>query len=150
MSQVKVILQEDVPNLGEAGELVSVKPGYARNYLLPQGKALPATEARVKELEHHRQVIAAKTARALKDLRSEKAKLEAVQLEVSAQVGEEGKLFGSVTSANVAELFAEQGLEVDRRKVVLDTVKEVGEYDVEVRLHREVVAKLKLNVKAAE
>ncbi len=95
-------------------------------------------------------MIAAKTARALKDLRSEKAKLEAVQLEVSAQVGEEGKLFGSVTSANVAELFAEQGLEVDRRKVVLDTVKEVGEYDVEVRLHREVVAKLKLNVKAAE
>jgi len=150
MSQVKVILQEDVPNLGDAGELVSVKPGYARNYLLREKKALPATEARVKQLEHHRQVIAARTVRALKDLRSEKAKVEAVELEVSAQVGEEGKLFGSVTAANVAELFAEKGVEIDRRKITMEPVKAVGEYEVEVRLHREVVAKVKLNVKAAE
>jgi large subunit ribosomal protein L9 len=150
MSQVKVILQEDVPNLGEAGELVSVKPGYARNYLLREKKALPATDARVKQLEHHRQVIAAKTARALKDLRGEKAKVEAVELEVSARVGEEGKLFGSVTSANVAELFAEKGVEIDRRKITMEPVKAVGEYEVEVRLHRDVVAKVKLNVKAAE
>ena len=150
MSQVKVILQEDVPNLGEAGELVSVKPGYARNYLLREKKALPATDARVKQLEHHRQVIAAKTARALKDLRGEKAKVEAVELEVRAQVGEEGKLFGSVTAANVAELFAEKGVEIDRRKIAMEPVKAVGEYEVEVRLHRDVVAKVKINVKAAE
>lgn len=150
MSQVKVILQEDVPNLGEAGELVSVKPGYARNYLLREKKALPATDARVKQLEHHRQVIAAKTVRALKELRGEKAKVEAVELEVSAQVGEEGKLFGSVTAANVAELFAEKGVEIDRRKIAMEPVKAVGEYEVEVRLHRDVVAKVKLNVTAAD
>ena len=149
MSHVKVILQEDVQNLGEAGELVSVKPGHARNYLLPKGKALSATDARLKELEHIREVIVAKKARALKELRAEKSKVEAIEIEVVAQAGEEGKLFGSVTSANVSDLLAEKGVIVDRRKIKLGSVKTIGDYEVEVQLHKEVVAKVKLSVTAA-
>lgn len=149
MGQIRLILSEDVPNLGEAGELVSVKPGYARNYLLPSKKALPATEARVKELEHHRQVIAAKVARDQKTLRAERSRIEGTAISIEVQAGEEGKLFGSVTAANVAELLAAQGIEVDRRKIALDPIKEVGDYEVEVKLHREVSAKVKLSVTAA-
>ncbi len=149
MSHVKVILQEDVQNLGEAGDLVSVKPGHARNYLLPKGKALSATDSRLKELEHNREVIAAKKARALKELRAEKSKVEAIEIEVVAQAGEEGKLFGSVTSANVSDLLAEKGVIVDRRKIKLGSVKTIGDYEVEVQLHKEVVAKVKLSVTAA-
>ena len=149
MSHVKVILQEDVQNLGEAGELVSVKPGHARNYLLPKGKALSATDSRLKELEHNREVIVAKKARALKELRAEKSKVEAIEIEVVAQAGEEGKLFGSVTSANVVVLLAEKGVIVDRRKIKLGSVKTIGDYEVEVQLHKEVVAKVKLSVTAA-
>ena len=149
MSHVKVILQEDVQNLGEAGDLVSVKPGHARNYLLPKGKALSATDSRIKELEHNREVIAAKKVRALKELRAEKSKVEAIEIEVVAQAGEEGKLFGSVTSANVVDLLAEKGVIVDRRKIKLGSVKTIGDYEVEVQLHKEVVAKVKLSVTAA-
>ena len=149
MSHVKVILQEDVQNLGEAGDLVSVKPGHARNYLLPKGKALSATDSRLKELEHNREVIAAKKARALKELRAEKSKVEAIEIEVVAQAGEEGKLFGSVTSANVSDLLAEKGVIVDRRKIKLGSVKTIGDYEVQVQLHKEVVAKVKLSVTAA-
>lgn len=149
MSNVKVILQEDILNLGEAGELVTVKPGHARNYLFPQGKALPATSSRIKELEHNREVIAGKKARLLKELVAEKAKVEAVRLEVTAQAGEEGKLFGSVTSANVVDLLAEKGIVVDRRKIKLGSVKAIGDYEVEVQLHKDVVAKVSLSVTAA-
>ena len=98
MGQVKLILREDVPKLGHAGEVVSVKPGYARNFLLPQGKAALASEAKVKELEHHKRLIAEKVARELKDLSAARDRLEQLELEVEAQAGEEGKLFGSVNA----------------------------------------------------
>jgi len=151
MAQVKVILREDVPRLGEAGEVVSVRPGFARNFLLPQGKAIPATESSVKALEHHQRVIAEKVAREKKGFEAEKRRLEALALEVEVQVGEEGKLFGSVTAVQIAELLAGQGVEIDRRKIELqDAIKEAGEHRVPVRLHREVVAELRVNVKAAE
>ena len=151
MRQVKLILREDVPNLGEAGELVSVKPGYARNYLLPQGKAMPATEARIRELEHHKRAIAEKVAKERKALAAERDRLEQIVLEVQALAGEEGKLFGSVTALQVAELLAERGLEVDRRKVDLpEPIKELGEHKVTIKLHRDVVARITLKVTAAE
>ncbi len=151
MAQVKLILSEDVQNLGAAGDLVSVKPGYARNFLIPQGKALPATEARVKELEHHRRAIAEKVAKELKDLKAAKARLEQLELEVGAQAGEEGRLFGSVTAMQIAELLEQKGTKIDRRKIELaEPIKELGEHTVPLRLHREVVAKLKLKVVAAE
>jgi len=151
MGQVKLILREDVPKLGHAGEVVSVKPGYARNFLLPQGKAALASEARVKELDHHKRLIAEKVARDLKDLSAARDRLEQLELQVEAQAGEEGRLFGSVTAAQVAELIGEKGIEIDRRKIDLaEPIKEVGEHSVPIKLHREVIANVKLKVTAAE
>ena len=149
MAQVKLILREDVEKLGHAGDLVAVKPGYARNYLLRQGKASLATEARVNELEHHRRIISEEQARALKDLDAVKRKIEAQVVEVEAQAGIEGKLFGSVTLQHVAELLAEKGIELDRRKMqVAEPIKTVGEHEVQVRLHRELIATVKVIVTA--
>jgi large subunit ribosomal protein L9 len=151
MSQVKLILREDVPKLGNAGDVVSVKPGYARNFLLPQGKAALASEAKVKELEHHRRLIAEKVARELKDLGAARDRLEQLELAVEAQAGEEGRLFGSVTAIQIAELIAEKGIEIDRRRIDLaEPIKEVGEHTVPIRLHREVIANVRLKVTAAE
>jgi large subunit ribosomal protein L9 len=151
MAQVKVILREDVPKLGDAGDLVSVKPGHARNFLLPQGKALLATAAKVAELEHHKRQIAEKVAKEMKDLSAARDRLEQIVLEVGAKAGEEGKLFGSVTAAQIAELLGEKGVEIDRRKIELaDPIKELGEHKVPIKLHREVVANIVLKVTAAE
>lgn len=147
MSHVKLILKESVHNLGEAGDVVQVKPGYARNYLLPLGKAIPATESRVRELEHHKRIVAEKVAKDMKDLRARKDQLEALALEVTARAGEGGRLFGSVTSAQIAEALAQRGFEIDRRRIDLrEPIKETGEHSVPLKLHREVVAKLKLRV----
>lgn len=151
MADVKLILREDVAKLGDAGELVSVKPGYARNFLLPQGKAILATAARVNELEHHRRIIAEKVAKERKDQEALRDRLEQQRLEVTAQAGEEGRLFGSVTAMQVAELLAEKGIEVDRRRIDLaEPIKEVGEHVVPIRLRGNLVAKVKLQVTAAE
>jgi large subunit ribosomal protein L9 len=151
MGQVKLILREDVPKLGHAGEVVSVKPGYARNFLLPQGKAALASEAKVKELEHHKRLIVEKVARELKDLSAARDRLEQLELAVEAQAGEEGRLFGSVTAIQIAELIGEKGIEIDRRKIDLaEPIKEVGEHSVPIRLHREVIANVRLKVTAAE
>lgn len=150
MAQVKLILTEDVPSLGEAGDVVDVKPGFARNFLLPQGKAVPATEAKVKEIEHHKRVIAERVARERKQLDGERERLERVELEIAANAGEEGKLFGSVTSAQVAELLEARGFSIDRRKIQLDEpIKELGDHVVAVRLHRDVVARVRIKVSAA-
>ena len=151
MAHVEVILREDIARLGDAGEVVRVRPGFARNFLLPQGKAILATEASKKALEHHQRVIADKLAREKKSFGAEKARIEAISLEISVQVGEEGKLFGSVTAAQIAELLGEKGVTVDRRKIELaEPIREAGEHQVPLRLHREVVATIRLNVKAAE
>ena len=150
MAQVKLILTDDVPSLGEAGDVVSVKPGFARNYLLPQGKAVPATDAKVKEIEHHKRVIGERVARERKQLEAERDRLERVELEIAANAGEEGKLFGSVTAAQLAELLEARGFSIDRRKIQLDEpIKELGEHVVAIRLHRDVVARVTVKVSAA-
>jgi large subunit ribosomal protein L9 len=151
MALVKLILRDEVPNLGDAGDLVSVKPGFARNYLLPSGKAILATEARVREVEHHKRVVAERMARQLKDLRVARDRLQGTVLSVEVQAGEGGRLFGSVTAIQIAELLAAQGFEVDRRKIQLtEPIKQVGEHKVPVRLHKEVVAEVKLVVTSKE
>ena len=151
MPHVKLILREDVPNLGDAGEVVSVKPGFARNFLIPQGKAIAATAANVRELDHQKRVIAERVARELKVLEGERAKIEGAAIEITAQAGEEGRLFGSVTAAQIAEqLLAERGLEVDRRRIALaEPIKQLGDHDVTVRLHRQLSATIKVKVVAA-
>lgn len=151
MSQVKLILREDVQNLGEAGDVVDVRPGYARNYLLPRKLAVVATEAKVKEVEHHKRVIGEKLTKDLKDLQAVRDRIQAVSLEVRAQAGEEGKLFGSVTAQQIAALLGEKGIVIDRRKINLaEPIKELGEHVVPVRLRRELVAEVKVVVSAAE
>ena len=144
-------LGDQLARLGEAGEVVSVRPGFARNFLLPQGKAIPATEASVNALDHHKRVIGEKLAREKKGFEGEKKRIEALALEVVVRVGEEGKLFGSVTAVQIAELMAAEGVTVDRRRIELtEPIKEAGEHKVPLRLHSEVVAQVRLNVKAAE
>jgi large subunit ribosomal protein L9 len=151
MALIQVILSEDVHSLGGAGEIVNVKPGFARNFLVPQGKAVLATAERVHQVEHQQRVIAEKRAKELKDLEAVKARLDATSLEIAAQAGEEGKLFGSVTAQNLADLLAEKGLEVDRRKIVLqEAIKTLGEHTVAIRLRGDVVAEFKVTVTAAE
>ena len=151
MSLVKLILREEIRRLGSAGDVVSVKPGYARNYLLPQGKAVLATRGRVKEGEHQQRVITEKLAKEMKDLEALKVQLEALVLEFAAQAGEEGKLFGSVTAQQVADQLAEKGQSIDRRKISLDEpIRSVGEHVVAVRLRSDVIAELKVVVSAEE
>ena len=150
MGQLSLILRDYVPKLGEAGDLVRVKPGYARNYLLPRGLASVATDSRVKELEHHQRAIADKQAKELKATQSVADRLKGVTVETAVQAGETGKLFGSVTNAAVAELLAEQGFKVDRRRVLLvEPIKQVGEYEVPVKLHRDLTSSVKVIVKSA-
>jgi large subunit ribosomal protein L9 len=150
MAQVRLILKEEVYGLGEAGDLVSVKPGYARNFLLPQHKAEIATESRVKAFEHQKAVIAEKLAKEMKDVEAVKRKIEKLHLEFEAAAGDGGKLFGSITSAHIAEQLAGKGVEVDRRKIDLkEPIKSVGEHEVTVKVRREVHATIKLTVTAA-
>ena len=149
MRQVKLILRETVQGLGDAGDLVGVKVGYARNYLLPQGKALLATESKVRELEHHKRVVTEKAARDLNDLKALRDRLESVALEVTARVGEEGKLFGSVTTAHIAELLAEKGYPIDRRKITLsEPLREIGDHVVPIRLQSDITANVALKISA--
>jgi large subunit ribosomal protein L9 len=150
MSLVRLILREDVPKLGDAGDAVSVKPGYARNHLIPQGKAVVATESSLRQFEHQKRVIEEKLTKELKNLESVAARLQALSLELTAQAGPEGKLFGSVTAQNIAELLAEKGFAIDRKKIELaEPIKSVGEHSVAIKLRGEVSADVKVIVSAA-
>jgi large subunit ribosomal protein L9 len=151
MSAIKVILREDVGKLGTAGDLVSVKPGYARNFLVPGGMAILATDSNVKVLEHNKRVISDKLVKQLKDLRATSHKLKSMVIEVKRRAGEDGKLFGSVTTQNIAELIAEKGVKIDRRKIELpDSIKEVGEHAIGIKLHSEIETSVKLIVGVEE
>lgn len=150
MANVKLILKEDIAGLGHAGDVVAVKPGFAKNFLVPQGKATAASEGKIREIEHLKKQIADKVAKELADLKKTQKAIEGLSLEVKAKAGEEGKLFGSVTPSQIAELLKARGFEIDRRKIDLDAIKEVGEHAVKVKLHHDVVATVKVKVSAEE
>ena len=144
---MKVILREDVPNLGKSGELVSVKPGFGRNYLLPRKLAVLANEANVRQLEHDRAVITARQAKLRGAAQSQAEKLSAVVVRIRRKVGDQDKLFGSVTSLDIAEGLAVQGLKVDRRSIHLpEPIRTTGKHAVEVRLHRDVTSTIQVEV----
>ena len=148
MRHVKLILTESVASLGEAGDLVDVKVGFARNYLLPERKAILATESKVRELEHYKRVVMEKVAKEMKSLEAVRDRLQSTALEIAARVGDEGRLFGSVTVAQIAELLAEKGFEIERRRIALEEpIKEAGEHRVSIRLHRDVIAEVALTVR---
>ena len=147
---MKVILKENIDTLGHIGDIVKVAPGYARNYLVPKGLAIEATEKNAKALEHDKRQLAYKKNKALESARSLAAKLEGLAVELVHQAGEEGKLFGSVTNMDIAAFLTQNGFDIDRKKIVLaDSIKQVGEFSVPVKIHPEVVATLKVTVKAA-
>ena len=144
---MKVILREDVYNLGKSGELVTVKDGYARNYLLPRNLAMLASAANMRQLEHERKVIAVRQEK-LKGTAQEQAKaLSDVAVTISRKVGDQKKLYGSVTALDIAEALAAKGHKLDRRLIHLpEPIRQLGTFEVELRLHRDVVAKIKVDV----
>jgi large subunit ribosomal protein L9 len=147
---LQVILNEDMPNLGRPGDVVKVRAGYARNYLLPRGLAVEANSRNLSAFEHQKAMAMVKREALKNQAAGVKEKLEALQLKVSARAGEEGKLFGSVTNIDIERALREQGFEVDRRRIVLnEPIKQLGDYSVTVRLQPEVEANLKLSVAAA-
>ena len=142
---MRIILREDMENLGKAGEVVSVREGYWRNYLLPRGMAVPATEKDEARLAHEQRLIAARVAKLAKELQSEADRLSQVSVSVSRAVGEGDKLYGSVTSRDIAEALAEQGIKVDSKKIQLDEpLRNLGMSEVPIKLGRDTVAKIKV------
>jgi len=144
---MELILREDVPGLGIIGDVVKVKPGYARNYLLPHGLAVPADRRNLKQLEHHKRVIAAKKARERGSHEEFARKLGVVALAIEARAGKGGKLFGSVTNIDIQRLLSEKGFEIDRRRIELrDPIKEIGEFQISIRVGQDVTTKVALAV----
>jgi large subunit ribosomal protein L9 len=144
---MKVILREDIHRLGKSGEIVTVKDGFARNYLLPRKMAMLANEKNVKQVEHDRTVISSQQSKLKGSAQQEAVKLEALSVKIARKVGQQDKLYGSVTSLDIAEALAVQGHRVDRRFIHLpEPLKAIGSHQVELRLHREVSAKITVEV----
>jgi large subunit ribosomal protein L9 len=142
-----VILKEDIPNLGKMGDTVRVRDGYARNYLLPRKLVVVADKKNARAFEHHKRVLAVQREKTVKQAETFAQKLSALSVTISAKVGEEGKLFGSVTNMDLERALKEKGFEVERRKIHLEEpIRTVGEFEVPVRLAADVTATLKVSV----
>jgi large subunit ribosomal protein L9 len=144
---MQIILRKEFETLGKTGDTVNVKPGYARNFLIPRGIAYPATKAHLARLQEENK------ASAVRDLKERRmagdlgAKLQGLRIIAAVQVGEEDRMFGSVTTSDIAELIKERGVEVDRRKIQLDEpIKHLGEFEIPIRLHRDVTVNVTLDV----
>lgn len=142
---MEVILQEDVKSLGKAGEVVAVKEGYARNFLLPQGKAIPADVQNLKALEHHKKALSGRQAK-LKKQREELAqKIQGLSLTIRRKAGEGDKLFGSVGSKDIADALRAENIFIDKREIHLpEPIRQLGIFEIPVRLHPEVTATVKV------
>lgn len=151
MAMMELLLREDIDNLGARGELVKVRSGYGRNFLLPRGLAVQATPSNIKQIEQQRKALLKKAATEKADAEELAKMLSGVTLEFTRKVGEHGVLYGSVTSLDLGEGLTAQGYEIDRKRIQLkEPIKEVGEFEVPVKLHREVTANLKVVVKKEE
>lgn len=150
-THVQVVLKQDVENLGRSGEVARVRPGFARNYLMPRGLAVLATRNNLKQIEHEKAVALKKLELLKKEAEEAAEKLKKVVVMIAKEVGDEGRLFGSVTAADVADALKAKGVDVDRKKLVMpeDLIKSVGTYEIGVRLAAGVIAKIKLEVKTA-
>jgi large subunit ribosomal protein L9 len=144
---IQVVLQSDMDNLGKSGDVVRVRPGYARNFLIPRGLAMPATKGNIARIDEIKRRAAARTAEELTEAQEVAKKLEAVSVKIARAVGEENKMYGSVTSRDIEEAFRAAGVAVDRKKIHLpEPLKELGLAEVEVKLHPKVSAKLRVEV----
>jgi large subunit ribosomal protein L9 len=143
-----VLLCEDVDNLGQRGQVVKVRAGYGRNYLLPQGLAIQASAGNKRMLDEQRRLLAKREQREHLSAKSESEKLQGIELRFDRRVGEHGILFGSVTALDIAEALKERGIPVERRRIALrEHIKEVGDYDITIKLHRDVTPSIKVLVR---
>ena len=144
---MEVILKEDIVNLGKIGEVVRVRDGYARNYLLPRGLVLVANKRNLKSYEHQKKLVGDQTQKIVRQAQSAAGELAGVSLIIPMKVGEEGKLFGSVTNIQIEKALKAKGLDVDRRKIQLDEpIKTAGDHEVHVRLSADLTVPLKVSV----
>jgi len=142
---MKVILTEDIPKLGKMGDLIQIKDGYARNYLIPKNLAVPANPQNIKALEHQKTLLKQKQNRIKREAEKLAQKIEKVSCTISKPAGEEDKLFGSVTSLDIEKSLKEEGIKIDRKKILLEEpIKTLGIYKVPIKLHPEVTANLKV------
>jgi large subunit ribosomal protein L9 len=144
---IRVVLQDDIDNVGSSGDVVRVRPGFARNYLIPRGLALPATEGNLGRVEDLKRQAASRANKALGEAQELKKKLEAMSVKLERAVGDENRMYGSVTSKDIEEAFLAQGATLDRRKIDLgEPIKTLGAVKVPIKLHRDVVAQLSVEV----
>ncbi|CDN31284.1 LSU ribosomal protein L9p [Mucinivorans hirudinis] len=147
---MEIILKQDVDNLGHKDQIVNVRPGYANNYLIPQGYAISATVSAKKILAENIKQRAHKEEKMVKDATSVAETLAAITLTIAAKASESGKIFGSVTNTNVAEAIAAKGIEVDKRNIKVEAIKELGSYKAIVKIYKDITAEVAIEVVAAE
>jgi large subunit ribosomal protein L9 len=151
MRTIQVILQHDVDNVGKSGELVKVRPGFARNFLLPRELAVPATTAQVHRIDHERAVALAKSEKQKKEARDLATKLNGLEIKITRAAGEDDKLFGSVTAKEIESAIKAKGFTIDRKKLALaEPLKALGTFDVPLKLMSDITATLKVEVVAKE
>ena len=148
---MQVILREDIDKLGKIGDTIKVKNGYARNYLIPMKKAIEATSKNMKALEHAKKMVNDRLRKLKKEASSVADTIRDLSITIKAKVGEEGKLFGSVTTMDIAEAAKAQGVKIDKRKIQLEEpIKRIGDHTVPVKLHSDVTAEIRVSVVAEE
>ncbi len=148
---MQVILREDMDQLGKIGEIIKVKDGYARNYLVPMKKAIEATPKNLRAMDHAKKMVADRIRQLKKLATADADRIKSISVTIRAKAGEEGKLFGSVTSMDIAEAVKAQGVEIDKRKIILEEpIKRLGEHTVTVKLHSDVSAEIKVTVAPEE
>jgi large subunit ribosomal protein L9 len=148
---MQVILREDIEKLGKIGDLVKVADGYARNYLVPAKKAIEATPKNVHAMDHAKKMVSDRLRKMKKEAAADAENIKALAVTIKVKVGEEGKLFGSVTSMDIADAAKAQGVVIDKRKLVLEEpIKRLGDYTVTVKLHADITAEFKVSVVAEE
>jgi len=146
-TQIKVLLKNDVPSLGAGGEVVKVRPGFARNFLLPRGLALPATAGNLARVDDLKRQVASQAKQELEQANTAAAQIAGASVTITRAVGEEGKMYGSVTTKDIEEAFAAAGVKLDRKKIVLaEAIKTIGSFEVPIKLHTNVNGVLKVNV----
>jgi large subunit ribosomal protein L9 len=146
-TQIKVLLKTEVQNLGAGGEVVRVRPGFARNFLLPRGLAVPATAGNLARVEDLKRQVASQAKAELEAANAAAAQIAGASVSIARAVGEEGKMYGSVTTKDIEDAFAAAGVKIDRKKIVLaDALKTLGTFEVPIKLHSSVTATLKVTV----
>ncbi len=146
-NQIKVLLKNDVASLGAGGEVVRVRPGFARNFLLPRGLAVPATAGNLARVEDLKRQVASQAKLELEQANAAVAQIAGASVTIARAVGEEGKMYGSVTTKDIEDAFAAAGVKIDRKKIVsADAIKTLGSFEVPIKLHASVTATLKVNV----